>query len=118
MEPAHRSQSDLDFESNEAQIRAGRLADLAVRTLIAETELTSKPALVDARGSGVHADLSPALMLLHGSGWVALRTAQRGAAAVLAIGGASTVRGRALLQQSDHNLIRPERLAGSLSPIR
>jgi triphosphoribosyl-dephospho-CoA synthase len=62
MQSAHRSLSDLDFGINEAQMRAMRLANLAVRALIAEAELTPKPALVDERGSGVHADLSPALM--------------------------------------------------------
>jgi triphosphoribosyl-dephospho-CoA synthase len=35
---------------------------LAFRALIAEAELTPKPALVDQRGSGAHADLSPTLM--------------------------------------------------------
>lgn len=34
------------------------LADLAVGALIEEAELTPKPALVDGRGSGAHADLS------------------------------------------------------------
>jgi triphosphoribosyl-dephospho-CoA synthase len=38
------------------------LADLAVTALIAEAELTPKPALVDQRGSGAHADLTLALM--------------------------------------------------------
>ena len=41
---------------------AGRLAALAVRALVEEAELTPKPALVDARGSGAHADLSLELM--------------------------------------------------------
>ncbi len=36
---------------------AARLADLAVDALIAEAHLTPKPALVDGRGSGAHADL-------------------------------------------------------------
>ena len=35
-----------------------RLADAAVWALIAEAELTPKPALVDGRGSGAHRDLS------------------------------------------------------------
>jgi triphosphoribosyl-dephospho-CoA synthase len=37
--------------------RAQRLADRAVRALIAEALLTPKPALVDQRGSGAHHDL-------------------------------------------------------------
>jgi triphosphoribosyl-dephospho-CoA synthase len=41
---------------------ATRLAGLAVRALIEEAELTPKPALVDRRGSGAHADLSLRLM--------------------------------------------------------
>jgi triphosphoribosyl-dephospho-CoA synthase len=39
-----------------------RLAALAVRALVEEAELTPKPALVDARGPGAHADLSLELM--------------------------------------------------------
>src|ERR1700736_3110918 len=38
------------------------LASLAVRALIEEAELTPKPALVDRRGPGAHADLSLQLM--------------------------------------------------------
>jgi hypothetical protein len=38
------------------------LASLAVRALIEEAELTPKPALVDQRGPGAHADLSLQLM--------------------------------------------------------
>jgi triphosphoribosyl-dephospho-CoA synthase len=38
------------------------LASLAVRALIEEAELTPKPALVDQRGHGAHADLSLMLM--------------------------------------------------------
>ncbi|WP_151811691.1 triphosphoribosyl-dephospho-CoA synthase [Acinetobacter bereziniae] len=38
------------------------LADLAVEALIAEVNLTPKPALVDQRGSGAHDDLSLVLM--------------------------------------------------------
>jgi triphosphoribosyl-dephospho-CoA synthase len=41
---------------------ARNLAHLAVTALIAEAELTPKPALVDQRGSGAHADLTLALM--------------------------------------------------------
>lgn len=36
---------------------AKRLADLAVRALVEEAELTPKPALVDRRGAGAHADM-------------------------------------------------------------
>ncbi|SIT35449.1 putative 2-(5''-triphosphoribosyl)-3'-dephosphocoenzyme-A synthase [Paraburkholderia piptadeniae] len=39
------------------------LADLAVASLIEEAQLTPKPALVDARGSGAHRDLDLPLML-------------------------------------------------------
>lgn len=39
-----------------------RLAHLAVMALIDEAELTPKPALVDQRGSGAHADLTLVLM--------------------------------------------------------
>jgi triphosphoribosyl-dephospho-CoA synthase len=42
--------------------RSMRLASLAREALIAEAELTPKPALVDWRGSGAHHDLSLALM--------------------------------------------------------
>jgi triphosphoribosyl-dephospho-CoA synthase len=42
---------------------ADRLAALAVRALVEEAELTPKPALVDGRGSGAHADLTLDLML-------------------------------------------------------
>jgi triphosphoribosyl-dephospho-CoA synthase len=42
--------------------RPTRLASLAREALIAEAELTPKPALVDRRGSGAHHDLSLALM--------------------------------------------------------
>ena len=41
---------------------ATQLAALAVEALIDEAELTPKPALVDARGSGAHLDLDLALM--------------------------------------------------------
>ena len=41
---------------------ATQLATLAVEVLIDEAELTPKPALVDARGSGAHLDLDLALM--------------------------------------------------------
>jgi triphosphoribosyl-dephospho-CoA synthase len=44
------------------QARAIRLAALARQALIAETELTPKPGLVDRRGAGAHSDLSPAIM--------------------------------------------------------
>lgn len=42
--------------------RARMLAGLATRGLIAEAELTPKPALVDRRGSGAHRDLTLASM--------------------------------------------------------
>jgi triphosphoribosyl-dephospho-CoA synthase len=42
--------------------RSTRLSFLAREALIAEAELTPKPALVDRRGSGAHHDLSLALM--------------------------------------------------------
>jgi triphosphoribosyl-dephospho-CoA synthase len=45
------------------QARAARLADLAVRALIAEALLTPKPALVDQRGPGAHRDLDLARLL-------------------------------------------------------
>ncbi|MBF3348281.1 triphosphoribosyl-dephospho-CoA synthase, partial [Pseudomonas aeruginosa] len=38
------------------------LADLAVDALIDEAELSPKPALVDRRGNGAHADLHLGLM--------------------------------------------------------
>jgi triphosphoribosyl-dephospho-CoA synthase len=41
---------------------AAYLANLAVRALIEEAELTPKPALVDRRGSGAHTDLTLQLM--------------------------------------------------------
>ena len=41
----------------EASSRAERLADRAVRALVAEALLTPKPALVDQRGRGAHHDL-------------------------------------------------------------
>ncbi|KPY06664.1 putative 2--3'-dephosphocoenzyme-A synthase [Pseudomonas coronafaciens pv. oryzae] len=41
---------------------AERLADLAVDALIAEADLSPKPALVDRRGSGAHTDLHLGLM--------------------------------------------------------
>lgn len=40
-----------------------RIADMAVRALIDEAELTPKPGLVDRRGNGAHHDLTLALML-------------------------------------------------------
>lgn len=41
---------------------AARLASVAIKALVEEAELTPKPALVDGRGPGAHADLSLALM--------------------------------------------------------
>ncbi|MDR3371511.1 triphosphoribosyl-dephospho-CoA synthase [Rhodoferax sp.] len=40
-----------------------RIADLAVRALVDEAELTPKPGLVDRRGNGAHHDLNLSLML-------------------------------------------------------
>jgi len=61
-----------DFSSNSAvrtpwalsrdQAQAVRLGRLACQTLIAETELTPKPGLVDRRGAGAHTDLSLSIM--------------------------------------------------------
>ncbi|MFW1736877.1 triphosphoribosyl-dephospho-CoA synthase [Acinetobacter sp. ULE_I001] len=45
-----------------SQQQCALLADLAVNALIAEVNLTPKPALVDRRGSGAHDDLSLVLM--------------------------------------------------------
>ena len=39
-------------------VRAELLADLAVRVLVEEAELTPKPALVDRRGGGAHQDMN------------------------------------------------------------
>jgi triphosphoribosyl-dephospho-CoA synthase len=47
---------------NEAAACAALLADLAVTALVEEAELTPKPALVDGRGPGAHADLDLAMM--------------------------------------------------------
>jgi len=52
--PAALTFSELSLET--------RLAALAVRALIEEAELTPKPALVDQRGCGAHADLNLDLM--------------------------------------------------------
>jgi len=54
--------SHLIEDSCDAQGKAARLAEFAVRALIAEAELTPKPALVDGRGPGAHTDLSLRLM--------------------------------------------------------
>lgn len=48
-----------------ADAAAERLSQLATQALVAEANLTPKPALVDSRGSGAHADLS--LEMMHGS---------------------------------------------------
>jgi triphosphoribosyl-dephospho-CoA synthase len=47
------------------EVAAGedRLADAAVAALVEEAELTPKPALVDSRSSGAHADLNLEIML-------------------------------------------------------
>jgi triphosphoribosyl-dephospho-CoA synthase len=57
--PIFSSQSDLQQKTAPA---VHTLAHLAVTALIAEAELTPKPALVDQRGSGAHTDLTLALM--------------------------------------------------------
>jgi triphosphoribosyl-dephospho-CoA synthase len=50
-------------EQDKERVQAARLlASLAVRALTEEADLTPKPALVDERGSGAHADLSLKLM--------------------------------------------------------
>jgi triphosphoribosyl-dephospho-CoA synthase len=54
--------ADHDLADRHAPDRARLLSKSAFRALIAEAELTPKPALVDERGSGAHDDLSPALM--------------------------------------------------------
>jgi triphosphoribosyl-dephospho-CoA synthase len=54
--------ADLIWENPKARSQASRLATLALRALIEEAELTPKPALVDKRGPGAHADLSLPLM--------------------------------------------------------
>src|SRR5271165_1089893 len=54
--------SNLIQINDQAQSQATRLASLAVRALLEEAELTPKPALVDERGRGAHADLSLTLM--------------------------------------------------------
>src|ERR1700678_2502671 len=48
--------------SPRAAERSRLLAGLAQQALIAEAELTPKPGLVDRRGSGVHSDLSLAIL--------------------------------------------------------
>jgi triphosphoribosyl-dephospho-CoA synthase len=53
---------DHDLAERDAHGRARLLANSAFRALIAEAELTPKPALVDERGPGAHTDLSLALM--------------------------------------------------------
>jgi triphosphoribosyl-dephospho-CoA synthase len=64
MHPATPTDADLIGATlpDALQARAARLAALAVRALVEETELTPKPALVDGRGPGAHTDLSLALM--------------------------------------------------------
>jgi triphosphoribosyl-dephospho-CoA synthase len=47
---------------SDSQAQAKHLAGLARQALIAEAELTPKPGLVDRRGSGVHSDLSLAIL--------------------------------------------------------
>jgi triphosphoribosyl-dephospho-CoA synthase len=54
--------AEIIQENRSTQGLAMRLADLAVRALIEEAELTPKPALVDGRGPGAHTDLSLTLL--------------------------------------------------------
>jgi triphosphoribosyl-dephospho-CoA synthase len=51
------------FHRRDQAFCAARLAQYAVGSLIEEAQLTPKPALVDARGSGAHRDLDLPLML-------------------------------------------------------
>jgi triphosphoribosyl-dephospho-CoA synthase len=51
----------------ESAARARLVADLAVRALVEEAELTPKPALVDCRGGGAHDDMN--LGMLFGSAY-------------------------------------------------
>lgn len=62
MQTAPGSIPDFNLANGEAPGRSRQLANLALCALIAETELTPKPALVDERGSGAHTDLSATLM--------------------------------------------------------
>ncbi|MBP0593689.1 triphosphoribosyl-dephospho-CoA synthase [Paraburkholderia sp. LEh10] len=52
-----------DFDGHDAALSDATLAHFAVASLIEEAQLTPKPALVDARGSGAHRDLDLSLML-------------------------------------------------------
>ncbi|SEK08210.1 triphosphoribosyl-dephospho-CoA synthase [Paraburkholderia diazotrophica] len=52
-----------DFRGKYGALSDASLAELAVASLIEEAQLTPKPALVDARGSGAHRDLDLPLML-------------------------------------------------------
>jgi triphosphoribosyl-dephospho-CoA synthase len=49
--------------SGPRRMRIATVADVAVQALLDEAELTPKPALVDRRGSGAHADLTLELLL-------------------------------------------------------
>lgn len=66
-----------------------RIADMAVRALIDEAELTPKPGLVDRRGNGAHHDLTLALMLRSAhtlrTGFIDMCAAARWASPELAI---------------------------------
>lgn len=62
MQKAPHFLAEVPLAKAEAHSRARCLAALAVRALIAEAELTPKPALVDGRGPGAHTDLTLALM--------------------------------------------------------
>jgi triphosphoribosyl-dephospho-CoA synthase len=51
----------------ESAARIGEVADLAVRALLQEAELTPKPALVDRRGGGAHDDMDLGMLFTSAS---------------------------------------------------
>ncbi|MBN3758523.1 triphosphoribosyl-dephospho-CoA synthase [Paraburkholderia sp. Tr-20389] len=61
--PFQRAQGRGLYRANDARLPHATLARFAVESLIEEAQLTPKPALVDARGSGAHRDLNLPLML-------------------------------------------------------
>ena len=65
--PAVQSPVDAVPVGVESAARTGLVADLAVRALVEEAELTPKPALVDCRGGGAHDDMN--LGMLFGSAY-------------------------------------------------
>ncbi|ACC74173.1 triphosphoribosyl-dephospho-CoA synthase [Paraburkholderia phymatum] len=58
-----RAQGRGSYRANDPRLSHATLAHFAVESLIEEAQLTPKPALVDARGSGAHHDLNLPLML-------------------------------------------------------